>query len=164
MCVALKKKLLVDVIPQHLKIQSLHNVFAHLTQRVDSEGCNPMDEIEGPLHQKMGITSCSLCLCSSSPPQLSVCDCLGNCEHQQTQQNNNAQGTILCTGPWEGPVEFLWSVAFWLFSHRPCFCTEMSGMLGRDEVVGHKAIMLLSSMGSVICGLISKWLVVSSMD
>lgn len=39
--------------------------------------------------------------------QLSVCYCLGNCGHQQTQQNNNAQGTILCTGPWEGPVEFL---------------------------------------------------------
>lgn len=42
------------------------------------------------------------------------------------------------------------------FSHRPCFRTEMSGMLGRDEVVGHKAIMLLSSVGSVIWGLISK--------
>lgn len=44
-------------------------------------------------------------VCSSSPSYWSVI--VLETGHQQTQQNNNAQGTISCTGPWEGPVEFL---------------------------------------------------------
>lgn len=44
-------------------------------------------------------------VCSSSPSYRSVI--VLETGHQQTQQNNNAQGTISSTGPWEGPAEFL---------------------------------------------------------
>lgn len=82
--------------------------------------------------------------------QLSVCYCLGNCGHQQTQQNNNAQGTILCTGPWEGPVEFLWSVSFWLFPIDAGPAIKCLECLVGTKWVGHRAIMLLSSMRSAV--------------
>lgn len=101
-------------------------------------------------------------VCSSSPSNRSVI--VLETGHQQTQQNNNAQGTISCTGPWEGPVEFLWSVSFWLFPIDPGRALKCLECLVAMKWVGHRAITLLSSMRSATCGLISKWLAVSQMS
>lgn len=142
-CVLLWRNSLVDIIPQLWKVR-LCILYLHFQWEEEPETA----AIPGTIYR--GLCSRKLVYphthCLFIITQLSVCYCLGNCGHQQTQQNNNAQGTILCTGPWEGPVEFLWSVSFWLFPIDAGPAIKCLECLVGTKWVGHRAIMLLSSM------------------
>ena len=112
------------------KSPCLHYLFAHLTQRVARKGCNLMDKIQRSLHQKTNITSYSGC---SSSPSYQFVIVLETVDVGKYSKLTMHRGPFCAQGPGKGQWNSSDQSPF-DFSHRPCSHTEMSGMLGRDEV------------------------------
>lgn len=102
-----------------------------------------MDKMLSPLHYKAGITLHLLCLSSLNYQSVFVLETVDigkRSKKKKKRKNQQPKNKKQCMGDHFvhralGRASEIPLISLLLtFSHRPCSCTEMSGMFGRDEV------------------------------